>query len=709
MLILILFFKFFCPKTETGIVDDKKKDEKSSPYLSTETRQISKKKIWCFRIVAVIILPIIIFGGLEVGLRFFWQGGYPTKAVIQRKIDGKPKYCHNLQFGWRFFPKNIAREFSGFVFETEKSPKSYRIFVLGASAAAGTPSPLYNFGRILEVMLSDMYPDIDFEVHNAAMVAINSHVVLEIAKDCAEYDPDLFIVYLGNNEVIGPFGPGTVFAPLSPSLSVIRAYIAVKSTRIGQLLELAVPRNKRLHAWGGMEMYFDKQVRHNSADLNSVYSHYEKNLQDICNAARRGGADIIVSNIGVNLKDSPPFVSLHRRDLTDIEKQRWEEIYQLGTDYEARSEYRQAIARYLTAAEIDETFADLQFRLGRNYWQFGDYKTARQHYLKALQYDTLRFRSDARLNEIIRSVAQARDKEGIYFADSISAFEENSPHQTPGEELFYEHVHLKFKGNYILAKTIFSQLQKILPASFNNSQKSVLSEKQCAERLPYTDFERHQDLVSIQGIIGKYPFTNQLYHDDSIGKGARQIEDLSAHIQQPRLKDLLSQHKNAIQKKPDDWRLPWQYASFLHKGLKDKDTQAEEVQLRKVIQRCPYAPAYLSLSDNLFRQGKLDETRKILYQLLEIKPNSAEAHFHLAVLAQNSGDIKGTIKHLTQGINIQPTCPIKYYRVLASIYKKVGKPKKAIQTLYNAIEVLPEEETAGARSDLGYLLTTQGK
>ena len=41
------------------------------------------------------------------------------------------------------------------------------------------------------------------------MAAINSHVVLPIAKDAARYEPDLFVVYLGNNEVIGPFSVGS--------------------------------------------------------------------------------------------------------------------------------------------------------------------------------------------------------------------------------------------------------------------------------------------------------------------------------------------------------------------------------------------------------------------------------------------------------------------------------------------------------------------
>ena len=68
------------------------------------------------------------------------------------------------------------------------------------------------------------------------MTAINSHVAVEIARDCAAHQPDLFVVYMGNNEVVGPFGPATVFQQWSPNRKLIRATAWLKSTRVGQLL-----------------------------------------------------------------------------------------------------------------------------------------------------------------------------------------------------------------------------------------------------------------------------------------------------------------------------------------------------------------------------------------------------------------------------------------------------------------------------------------
>src|ERR1700757_742822 len=113
-----------------------------------------------------------------------------------------------------------------------KAPGTYRIFVLGESAAMGDPDSAYGFSRYLEVMLRERYPATRFEVVNTGSVAINSHVTLQIAEGLAKEKPDLFILYSGNNEVVGPYGPGTALTASGMTLPVIRGSIFFHSTRI---------------------------------------------------------------------------------------------------------------------------------------------------------------------------------------------------------------------------------------------------------------------------------------------------------------------------------------------------------------------------------------------------------------------------------------------------------------------------------------------
>ncbi len=246
------------------------------------------RRKWMFRLAAVFVIPALFFAVLEGGLRLGGYG-YPTGFFLGPDAEGT--YATNPQFGWRFFPRALARK-PDQCFIAAKSAATIRIFVLGGSAAQGIPEPSLSFGRILDGMLSECYPDVKFEVVNVAMTAINSHVTRETARDCATHEPDLFIVYLGNNEVVGPYGPGTVFQNWSPSLNFIRTNIWLKSTRTGQLLGNVMRHFRSTNdvgSWQGMEMFLHSRVAADDARLAAVYGNFQRNLRDICGIAQRRG------------------------------------------------------------------------------------------------------------------------------------------------------------------------------------------------------------------------------------------------------------------------------------------------------------------------------------------------------------------------------------------------------------------------------------
>ena len=276
---------------------------------------LSRRRKWLFRLAVVILSPVLFFGVLEAGLQLGGYG-YPTAFFVGPDVHGA--YGPNLRFGWRFFPRPLARTPVSCILST-KPAGTIRVFVLGSSAAQGVPDPSFGIGRTLEVLLRARYPDAKFEVVNTGMTAINSHVVREIARDCAAHQPDLFVVYMGNNEVVGPYGPGTVFQQWSPNLRFIRSNVWLKSTRTGQLLDEAMgrlrSRNGAPAAWQGMAMFMGNQVAADDPRLSAVYDNFRQNLRDICAIGQRAGAGVILSTVAVNLKDCPPLASRHRADL----------------------------------------------------------------------------------------------------------------------------------------------------------------------------------------------------------------------------------------------------------------------------------------------------------------------------------------------------------------------------------------------------------
>src|ERR1017187_8703858 len=198
--------------------------------------QLSKRKLWGFRLMAVIGVPLLFFVLLELGLRLAGFG-YPTAFLLKSSNHGEKTFVQNDQFGWRFFGPRAARQPEATSIPREKPPGTVRVFVFGESAAYGDPQPRFGLPRMLEAMLELRHPDKKFEVVNAAMTGINSHVILPLARDCEEARADVWVIYMGNNEVVGPFGAGTVFGSQTMPLPLIRDGLALKATRTGQLFD----------------------------------------------------------------------------------------------------------------------------------------------------------------------------------------------------------------------------------------------------------------------------------------------------------------------------------------------------------------------------------------------------------------------------------------------------------------------------------------
>jgi tetratricopeptide (TPR) repeat protein len=700
----------------------KKQEEKVFPKFSmgkSEKKDIEKQvikavsgwRLWLFRIFAIVVVPVVLFLLLEITLRIVGYG-YPSAAIVKCKVNSRLCYCDNIKFNWRFFPRNIARESDPYVFAVDKKDNTYRVFVLGESAARGEPDSAFSFSRILQVMLRQTYPGVNFEVINTAAAAINSHTILEMAKKCVNCDADLFIAYIGNNEVVGPYGPGTVFSSFSESLSLIRFGIAIKTTRFGQFLtslsEAITAKKDRRASWRGLEMFLGKQVRAGDPRLQTAYKHFQRNLQDISRIACKKGAKIIFCTIGGNLKDCPPFASLHRSSLTEAETKKWDQIYQQGARFESDGDYAKAAECYLAAADIDNFYADLQFRIGRCCWAMGEYDKARDRFIKARELDTLRFRADNHINQIVRAVAGNRAADGVYLVDAAKVFEQNSPYKTTGEELFYEHVHLNFTGNYLLAKTIFEQIKQILPEWVNRQrvdENQLLSEEECARYLAYTDWDRYGIIDKVlNAFVKKAPFTNQLYHQQRVLSMEQKLKALKANLTQDALQKASIQYRSAIQNAGDDWHLHYKYGELLAEDLKDYRAAAE--QYRLVQNYFPHSyTGYNALGSVLRALGDYDGAVAQYLKVIRINPTRADAHYYLGWLYQKQGKTDEAIKYYSKTFRLHPDY-MPAYNNLAEILYRQGKVDKAVEICRKGLLFVPNSPTL--HCNLGTLLNAQG-
>ena len=534
------------------------KDEQVT--VSTPTLRSGTWRRWLSISATAILVPALLLVVAEVMLRVCGVGT-PTGVMRPCTDQGLPAFCDNQFFAAPFFPAGMYRTPRPYVIPAKKSPGTYRIFVLGESVAWGDPDPTYGFARYLEVMLRERFPQVKFEVVNASITAINSHVLLPMVEDLAQYQPDLFVIYTGNTEVVGPFGPGTVLTSLDSSLPAIRARILLNSTRLGQLAAKASGGGRNNAAgWRGMEMFLDRQVRADSPQMRTVYKNFAANLRDIGEVARRSGSQILISTVATNLKDCAPFASLHREDIRPDELKSWEGLVQRGAALEEAGSYSEALKLYLSAAEIDPQYAELQFRIARCLWAISDFAGAKERFVRAQDLDTLRFRADTKLNEVIRTVTSENPNVGL--VDAAAVFAGQSAHEVPGGELFYEHVHMNPRGTYVLALAFFHQIVSILPAEMRHGAAGadVVSQEYCERLLAFTPYDRVRVAGLVLSKLQRPPFTNQLNHTEDVQRIKTLAEGSGLNYA-----DIVAEYQWALMKSPQDRLLHLNYGFLLHR------------------------------------------------------------------------------------------------------------------------------------------------
>ncbi len=607
--------------------------------------------------MAATLIPALCLGLLELGLRI---GGYGYDSGFFLPVEGREaELTANPAFSWRFFPPAIARMPGSFSIPAEKPSGTCRIFVLGGSAAMGDPAPAFGFSRILEVMLREQFPDARFEVVNVAMVAINSHVVLRIAEACAERGADYFVVYMGNNEVVGPFGVGTVFGRFSPSLRLIRANIALSGSRIGQLVHalaagLRGNGDDSVH-WKGLEFFLDRRIAADDPNLTDMYAHFRQNLSDVCRTANEHGAEVLLCTVAVNLRDAPPFASRHGPPLTDRQREQWEQHYDTGVALESSGDYRAAADAFEAALQLDDRFAELHYRLGRCQLALNEPAPAAEHLSLARDLDVLRFRADVRINQEIREVASGSGA-SVHLVDVEQLFQAGG--RIPGGDLFYDHCHMTFQGNHLIAGAIFERIAAEIggPLSSARDAGTIPSMGECAKWLAFSGLDQFKINQHVLSVLQRPPFTNQIDHQERSQALRAQLAAQGAYLTPQVLKGYRKPYQAAVDEAPEDLVLRRSFASLLYEIGAYADA---ERHLQRVVKQWPFdARVHVELGRVLVARGGLDRGISH-YQTAIASPycdvgSKAVAHYNLANALERRDRLDEAVIHYKESLRYTP-------------------------------------------------------
>jgi tetratricopeptide (TPR) repeat protein len=569
------------------------------------------------RFTAAVILPALLLLLLEAGLRLVGYG-YPTSFFVP--ANDRNVLTTNPSFAWQFYARKTATSPTPIRFSKVKAPGTRRVFILGESAAAGTPDPAFGFARMLDVILRERYPSNRFEVLNVAMRGIDSHIIRRIASECAELAPDLFVLYMGNNDVIGLHGPSPGEFTLTSNIRWLRFKEAIFRLKLAQAVNSLIARltkgdrapKQDQEFFRGKRLAFDDPLR------AAVYRNFEVNLRDICRTAERAGAQALVCSVAVNLRDFPPLASLHRKSLSAGDLALWEKLYADGIAAEQAGRFIPALESYAQAAKIDDHFADLLFRMARCSEALGNIEDARRYFSLARDRDAIQFRTDSRLNDIARSVASTSGP-NVRLADVEKRCAESplAPRGLTGQRLFQEHVHFNFDGDHVVASTLASDIAALY--SLPPPTKPDLSRNDCAKLLAYTEVDDYNVRSSIARLTANPPFLDQIDH---AVRQARMEGELQARAQQasPQIFErAIATYREAINSRPDDWMLRYNLGNILRQTGQH---QAAALEFAQVVEQLPNQRAFrVAFGDALLASGRSREAADQFQAALKLDPD----------------------------------------------------------------------------------------
>ncbi len=387
-----------------------------------------------------VIMVVTLVGGTEAALR----------AVMPDLEQVVSPLLYQRNSGQAFVPARspgTRRYVAGRGRTVTNTKAGTRILVYGASAAYGEMyGPLTAFPGRAEAILRGSHPDQALEVLNLAHGGMGSRQVGEMVFRALENDdPDLIVIYSGNNEYhelralkarSDRYDPGAEL--MRRRLSKSYLYRLIRNTLLPAEDTMSPPDDETWLPIGRL----DVTVNQDDRDLGVAL--YREHLRDMVLAARERGVPLMLATVGTNTLD-------HLDNATP------------GI---ASTEEKEAIRALEQAAKLPEPaalvdlFPDLAAAV---ITEGGWHKVGHlylQHGLDALSADALERKELAALrpmtaNRNLRTtVKELGISHGVPVCDLAGALASAADNGIPGNNLFLDHCHPNAEGHRILGQAL---------------------------------------------------------------------------------------------------------------------------------------------------------------------------------------------------------------------------------------------------------------
>ncbi len=490
------------------------------------TRRLSRKKIWLFRVIALLI-PLFLLLVLEMTLRFFHYGYNPSLFI--ESPENHDYWVMNPDASKKYFTDQLnATTGNREPFRKVKGPDVFRIFVLGESTTIGYPY-FHNgsFHRWLLYRLMSDHPDKKIEMVNVALTAVNSYTVLGFSKEVVRYQPDAVLIYTGHNEYYGALGVGSTNR-IGGSPRLVNLLLRLREYKVVQLMTRMIGGVARIFSSDKSKsgktrmelMVGDQQIGYGSTLFFWGIDQFRENMDQALGVLSRAHVPVFFSNLVSNEKDLRPFVSLPQgSQLASTFRQQYNQGKQaLGAgDTVAAGRY------FMTADHIDSSYAQCRYYLGGLAYGRGDFALAARYFGSAKELDALRFRAPDSINGVIRDLCGKY--KNVHLVDARGAFLAASEHGMIGNGLILEHVHPNLLGYALLSDVFYKAMkeQNIIEGGKEMSFEQLLRD------MPITAVDSLNGAYRIDNLKHYWPFSDSA---GAVGLPSRDVLHVSGPEEQ---------------------------------------------------------------------------------------------------------------------------------------------------------------------------------
>lgn len=591
--------------------------------------------------VLALLSPVLFLGGLEI---FFLAAGFFKPPQLVRSVDhkGKKYFTVDPQYGRLFLQRTDVPPLSPLWIPVEKPPGTRRVVLLGESAAAGYPMSQYDLGRLVQARWNSKFPGTPIEVVNLSLVAVNSHALREFAREAAVLDPDLFLVYAGHNEVVGPFGPAEKFGPAVSSPELARLALAVRKTRTGQALERLLDSlgpSFGKTSWKGLDEFRGVRVAHDDPALDAMLANTEANFRAIVESAKSLGARVLFCLPAVNLEDWPPLAS--------------EPPGEGGVEAVLAAQDAGDFSGFRSAA--------LVYKAARKRSDAGGWKLAWPLYRRALDLDQSRIRADSRVRGVQKKIAE--DSGGDVMAlDADEWLHEKNPRFAGDRVFFHEHVHLTFAGRAAVAELMvdgMAALWDLAPRDGSAEAAAVWWENfpevegRMRREVFFTGYDEHDMWSLVWKLLRLDVFAGAPGLDQRREEISAKVTDLKNRaLAEWDTPALVSGYETARRENPADPNVHFTAGRLF--GVRGEWGRADEAFARGFQMRPNDTEGHLNHAAFQLQRGRTDLARRSVEALKSFGSESSSVLKLEAQIAWIEGDRATASRHLREYLRMRP-------------------------------------------------------